>query len=631
MTYRKDLNVLKGIAIISVVLFHLSEQLIASNKALISFSEFEFNLLGGFYGVDIFLVISGFLVSLYLQAKADKNSFTLKGFLSSRISKLAPQLIAVCVFTFLIGFFVFFLDSFESLVREIFKAVTFTSNFYYAKQQGYFAQDSMLQPLLHCWYLALTIQCYILISIVFLIFNKLRKTDKIWLAYLLLTIVSAILYFSAKDQSKAYYLPQYRGYEFFFGAFIGTLSSRCSITRFSKTLSAIASLAILATILCVSVVSAIGTIVVLIATALLLLCRSSVLNSNILEVIGKKSFSLYVWHWPLMVFVFLLYPDLFPVIIIIGCYILSEISSLLLKHTEFISKIKITVLVILVIAGACRAYLYYADHKVLDENDLKNEEIVSRIEPAQKKSDSFITINNTDKDVNTFKYMIEGDSNAGMFEIEFSKRFRNYISVFHAGTLIFGDRLRVTLEGIEDKNTDFSNLYLNDLNKGISMLDKGGKVFLIHRWYRYLKMYQEKYGKNKGRDVYLHNLYDDLRDLAQKYPDKTFYIFGQAPEPSEFLINCSKALEKLNPIANFIGCRSAKDNVSEDTALINNIFRKLENTQNNIKYIDRESILKVNEESDEYRLVDNNDHALFFDKGHLTAKGTEYVFKAVVK
>lgn len=133
--YRSDIDGLRAIAVLSVVIYH-------------AFPNF---LKGGFVGVDIFFVISGFLISTIIFENLNNNSFSFATFYSRRIRRIFPALIIVLITTIIFGFYVLFSDEFQQLGRHIIGGTTFSSNFTLLKESGYFDTASELKPLLHLW------------------------------------------------------------------------------------------------------------------------------------------------------------------------------------------------------------------------------------------------------------------------------------------------------------------------------------------------------------------------------------------------------------------------------------------------------------------------------------------------
>ena len=161
--FRSDIDGLKGIAIIAVVLYHFFDLL----KSFESSTVTTFS--GGFLGVDIFLIISGFLITSGIVHKLENQSFSLSVFYKRRLLRILPPLIAVCAFCLVIGFFVLFPSVYTELSLEVINTLTFIGNYRFAHSGGYFALDTSEKLLLHTWYLCITIQFYLIYPLLILL------------------------------------------------------------------------------------------------------------------------------------------------------------------------------------------------------------------------------------------------------------------------------------------------------------------------------------------------------------------------------------------------------------------------------------------------------------------------------
>jgi peptidoglycan/LPS O-acetylase OafA/YrhL len=143
--YRPDIDGLRAISILLVVGYHAQPWLVP----------------GGFIGVDIFFVISGFLITRIVLSQVKANTFSFMEFYSRRIRRIFPALIVVLAVTYLIGWFVLLPDGFSMLGKSIAAGVAFVSNLFQLRQVGYFASDAAENPLLHLWSLGIEEQFYI--------------------------------------------------------------------------------------------------------------------------------------------------------------------------------------------------------------------------------------------------------------------------------------------------------------------------------------------------------------------------------------------------------------------------------------------------------------------------------------
>jgi len=152
---RKDIDGLRALAVIAVIIYHAWPK----------------RLPGGFSGVDVFFVISGYLITKKIYSEIQKDHFTLSSFFANRVKRLTPPLLFTLVGTIAIGEILLTSIEKNELSKQIISGLTFISNFLFWKQDGYFDINSMFKPLLHLWSLSLEEQFYLVWPILIL-FSK---------------------------------------------------------------------------------------------------------------------------------------------------------------------------------------------------------------------------------------------------------------------------------------------------------------------------------------------------------------------------------------------------------------------------------------------------------------------------
>jgi peptidoglycan/LPS O-acetylase OafA/YrhL len=278
------------------------------------FYHFDFKIFsGGFTGVDIFFVISGFLITRNILADIDKESFSFARFYGRRIKRLFPALYATLLLTLLFGYLLFTPEHLLRLGKSLLYSVLSVSNFFFWKEAGYFDTAVDFKPLLHTWSLAVEEQFYLVWPAILFLFSKLGK--KIWLPFFLLLISVASLYGAERwldsDPTGAFFLTPFRIIEFAFGAGLVWL---IDFQPKKKVLLEPLQLAALSLILysffffnkqisfpgLSSLIPCLGAALAIYSGQARFL--GYLLRNPLAVGIGLISYSLYLVHWPLLIF-----------------------------------------------------------------------------------------------------------------------------------------------------------------------------------------------------------------------------------------------------------------------------------------------------------------------------------------
>lgn len=292
MKYRADINTLRAISVAFVVLYH--------------FNVWPFT--SGFIGVDIFFVISGFLMTNIIVTKTSNNNFSLIEFYESRAKRLIPALACVCIALIIFGYFFLDPEGYRKLAGHAATSINFTSNLAYAKEIGYFDENATEKWLLHTWSLSVEWQFYILFPIIILLTKKLRINP----SYTLLSIFIASLIYSTYlhqlNEDKSYYSLLTRAWELIAGGLAATAQHKFKNIKTPKYLDVILILSIIA-FACQPKISSIWPgpltlIPIALAWTLLLINTQRKIHHNIIvHEIGASSYSIYLWHWPILVLI----------------------------------------------------------------------------------------------------------------------------------------------------------------------------------------------------------------------------------------------------------------------------------------------------------------------------------------
>ena len=206
INYRPDIDGLRAIAILCVVGYH----------------AFPSVLPGGFIGVDIFFVISGYLISTIIYNEVERDDFSFRNFYSRRVRRIFPALLLILTVTLLFGWFVLYPDEFKQLGKHVVGGLTFVSNFVLLIEAGYFDSASETKPLLHLWSLGIEEQFYILWPIIILIAWKTKVNFLI-----LSALIAYASFFSSQMEvsiQNLFYHPINRFWELMIGGMLAYIS-----------------------------------------------------------------------------------------------------------------------------------------------------------------------------------------------------------------------------------------------------------------------------------------------------------------------------------------------------------------------------------------------------------------------
>ena len=312
ISYRPDIDGLRALAILPVVLFHAFPNLLP----------------GGFIGVDIFFVISGYLITSILLKDIQAGNYSIKTFYARRVRRIFPALSVVLLFCLALGWVVLTAVEYRSLGKHMAGGAGFIANFMFWREAGYFDAAGDTKPLLHLWSLGIEEQFYIVWPLLLYFFAK-----RSW-NILSLILVVALFSFGlnvwqvGSNPSAAFYSPFSRSWELALGAFLAYQALRPTqaftsiMERHRSVLSGLGLIMLVIGFVVINesrafpgwwaLLPALGS-ALLIASGPHGLVNRFVLSHKIFVWVGLISFPLYLWHWPLLSFARIIYSETPPV------------------------------------------------------------------------------------------------------------------------------------------------------------------------------------------------------------------------------------------------------------------------------------------------------------------------------
>lgn len=289
--FRLDINGLRALALILVVLFHFNSTLFPA----------------GFIGVDIFFVISGYLMTKIIVNKLDVGEFYLIEFYISRANRIVPSLFFVCLFLLIFGYFFLSPYDYRLLGKHTGTSILFFSNMIYLREAGYFDSSSLDKWLLHTWSLSVEWQFYLLFPILILFSFRLLRTYYHKYLILLLAVFTYLfgIVLTSIDRDLSYYFLPSRSWEMLAGSLV-FLFSKDIADKYKRVVLFFGFFLIFISLFLFSEKTpwpGAYALVPVVGAGMVIFSNSRdnyFLNNMIMQTIGRSSYSIYLWHWPIL-------------------------------------------------------------------------------------------------------------------------------------------------------------------------------------------------------------------------------------------------------------------------------------------------------------------------------------------
>jgi peptidoglycan/LPS O-acetylase OafA/YrhL len=296
MNYRAEIDGLRALAVLAVILFHAG-----------------LGVQGGYVGVDVFFVISGYLITGLILQDMEQGKFSLRAFWERRIRRIMPPLVAMLLVTLAAGWLLLLAEDFKELGQSAVAQALLLSNVFLWRESGYFEQSADLKPLLHTWSLAVEEQFYLFFPLVLVALRKFFPS--LLRPLLLLLLVTSLvigIYWCRTIPEAGFYLLPSRAWELLIGALLAM--SPCTFSPSRRWLPELLGVAGLGMILYAVFAFSTRTrfpgeaaLLPCLGSALVIACGTRSMAGRLLALpwlvgLGLVSYSLYLWHWPLLVF-----------------------------------------------------------------------------------------------------------------------------------------------------------------------------------------------------------------------------------------------------------------------------------------------------------------------------------------
>jgi peptidoglycan/LPS O-acetylase OafA/YrhL len=632
--YRPDIDGLRAVAVLSVVIFHFNNNWLP----------------GGFIGVDIFFVISGYLITGNIYKSIQSNTFSFADFYARRIKRIIPAATVVILVTLIFGHFILIPDDLMDLSVSALASQLSLANIYftYFFSSGYFTPDAKMQPLLHFWSLGVEEQFYMFWPIVLMFLSLKLSYKNLLLATFALAIVSFIVaqITLISNPMFSYYMLPSRAGQLLVGAICFLLFLRINqnpttdsnLVYFYKIAAWIGVIGIFISLKYLrqdASYPGVNSLIPTVSSGLVLLFSPYGVLKNLLSIkpivfIGLVSYSMYLWHWPLLVYSKYIFSDIdwywffpyFIFLILLSFLSWKYIEQVFRKKTGSFKLIftKQYVFPSLLVIVIC---MFYIGTKGLGFYSGNNINVITKVnvipQPAHRDTrvcQEFLIseelLNEPRCSINSSsasEILLWGDSNAAHFvpllaEVAFEKNF-SFRNIAHASCppLLFGAEYLIP----ENRKADC----LASIEIVKNSLDDYPIAFLSAAWGFYF---------NNNPDMFKRQFEKTLTYLVEN--GQKVIVIGRI---TAFPSLDTKCIHKQIKVP-FVNCDATKKiyaGVDELSARVNQYLQDASNGYANVFYIDfNELICDINGCS---AFIDDN--LVYMDSTHLSAQGSRILGK----
>ncbi|MEZ9351600.1 acyltransferase family protein [Vibrio splendidus] len=532
--YRSDIDGLRAVAVISVFIYHMNSNWLP----------------GGYVGVDIFFVISGYLITSIVYKDIVANNFSYLEFYTRRIKRILPAFYIVVFTCLFVGYFILLPDEYRGLGNSAATSLFSLSNLYFAKNKGGYFNDSDEFPLLHTWSLSVEEQFYFILPTALLCIYGLTKRKShllfIIVAIMVLSfLLATIMSLDPNYVNWSYFILPTRAGELLIGSFLAVTGIKISNVKLNNILSATGLVLIGISLFMLnneSVFPGYNALIPCIGAALIILSNdrsrfNSLLSYRPVVFVGLISYSLYLWHWPILAFMRYFneeesLPILWCLFAVIGTFILSFLSW---KYVEVpvrrldlnFQKASLLFFVVpscLVLVVSLTIYFNKGipDRFDISQDIVKIDNIGCHDNPRNQ---CFLTERKEASQIPSVKSsaLLLGDSHAGALSHFFSNMEKVGLHV----ESLSSNSCTPALSEMLISNTHYRNNCLAQRDLAKKAVEKHDLVILAGRWESAIFMSEKNLASGVQAD-YVGDLEALLKELSDK--GKTVIIMSQVPK-----------------------------------------------------------------------------------------------------
>lgn len=603
-SFREDINGLRAIAVLSVVIFHFNKDYLP----------------GGFAGVDVFFVISGYLMTSIIFRGIENNNFSILNFIKSRAKRIIPALTVVISLLLVIGFLFFEPSTYKVIGKHSLSSLLFVSNYVYSIESGYFDIDSGSKFLLHTWSLSVEWQFYILYPIVLYSISKILALDttrKIIIVITVLSFFASIILTKSMPQSS-YFLIYTRSWEMTLGGIAYIYPLKNNATH-RKLLEIIGLSLIVVSFFIFSdstmwpsynaIIPVLGAYLCILANN-----KNTIVNNIILQKIGIWSYSIYLIHWPLYVF---LKKTSHINNIFILLFITVFLSYILYINVESKRKYGIKFIIFYLSVVVFSAFISKNGAAFrIGGNDVPNYHLSFYGGKGIESKGKAVRYNN-DKEV---EIILVGDSLARQYANYFHEYGVGFVGIFRDGC--FSSKKYYTV--YDPSLKEQCQLRYKSLEKTIKEYPSAN-VIIAQRWDE--KILLKKVDNDNVSDRKTIDIIDDYISEISHLTNgsSSVYVIGLLQGTSENLFECNdKNKLPFYKIFDTINCASKEKSKS---ITINDRMADISKRYNNVTFVNIKNEICNNSECN---IIDKNGMPIYSDSIHLSVYGAKEIGESIL-